>query len=130
MIDDYKVYKMYRSKGTTSLEAYRRLKSDRPFDMFSDIVKFVAVAIPLFSIGVLKKLPREYRGHYLRNSAKAWILPPKGAALELPLYTALRLVRKRGWFLAVTEPERTISKREAFRILVFGDKRQTKRIRK
>ncbi len=52
-----------------------------------------------------------------------WIVSPSGkTTVPLPFYTALRVVRKHGWGLAEVEPVRRISRRDALKILVKGDK--------
>ena len=54
-----------------------------------------------------------------------WIESPSGKTVKkLPLPIALRIVRKRGWHFAEVEPvkpSRTVSRREALGILLFGD---------
>lgn len=54
-----------------------------------------------------------------------WIVSPSGKTTShLPIETALRVIRKQGWTLAIVEPVRPIrrvSRWEALAILVRGD---------
>lgn len=55
-----------------------------------------------------------------------WITSPSGkTTIELPLQLALRVIRKRKWKfanVAPVEPNRTVNRREALKILLTGDK--------
>lgn len=52
-----------------------------------------------------------------------WVTSPSGKIhKELPLQQALRIMRKHNWTAAEVEPVRMVSRFEAFKIMIFGDK--------
>lgn len=57
------------------------------------------------------------------NIVYFWITSPSGNIhKQLPLKLALRIMRKQHWTSAEVEPIREISRYEALKILLFGDK--------
>ena len=57
-------------------------------------------------------------------SETMWITSPSGkTTIKLPLDLARRIVRKKGWTCTATEPIRNISRKEAIKILLKGDKK-------
>jgi hypothetical protein len=57
------------------------------------------------------------------NSLSFWVTSPSGRQRkELPLNLALRIIRKKRWTATEVEPIREVTRSEALRILIFGDK--------
>lgn len=119
---DYRVYCAYKKEGCTSLEAFNRLRRPDANKTLLTVASIIGSAILLLGLLVSKRLPKAYRDIYIR-STKLWVIRPSSdTPIQLPLYSAIRAVRKRGWWFSATEPKRTISRKEAFKILILGDK--------
>ena len=53
------------------------------------------------------------------ESTQLWITSPSGkTTVELPFYTALRVIRKRNWTLTEVEPIRHLSRWEHFKLAI------------
>ncbi|MBU0847496.1 hypothetical protein KKH23_09960 [Patescibacteria group bacterium] len=60
---------------------------------------------------------------FLRRRITLWITSPSGkTTVQLPLELALRVIRKKQWTATKVEPVRTVSRREALKILLHGDR--------
>ena len=60
---------------------------------------------------------------YLVYDHELWIVSPSGkTTAKLPFFTALRVVRKRRWRLVETAPICKVTRGQAFKILLLGDR--------
>jgi hypothetical protein len=120
---ELKIYNAYRAlyyRATDSIKATRASVAASTSDSLEhDLSRVFSIMVAVsYVMAVLWRLT------YVQN-AKLWVTTPKGKrSIQLPLYVALRLVRSRNFTFTKVEPTRTISRREALRILIHGDKRQ------
>lgn len=88
-------------------------KEDTTSDMLHDILPLAVAAMVI--TGLFKSLTRT-------RESSLWITSPsKKMTIKLPFYTALRVVRKKGWRLAEVEPIKHLSRWEHLK-LVFQHK--------
>ena len=124
---EYDWYTRLREDGLSPLEAIRQIREEKQRGLLNSLVAgVISITIGIVLFGTLLKFLKPSRYEGTRTFS---IESPSGKTVrELPLYQALRIIRKRGWDFAEVEPirpPRFISRREAFNILLFGDN-QTK----
>lgn len=111
----YKRYANYRLGETPALEAFTKMRdaparSSLSSDLTDVVIGALTIVLALVMLG----------GRTL------WIQSPSGETVrQFPLWQALRIVRRHGWTFASVEPiqpPRVISRREAIRILMLGDR--------
>jgi len=77
---------------------------------------FTSIMLYTLTVGIIHDL-------YYINDHKIWITSPSGnTTRQLPLYQALRVIRKRKWHFAkvtLAHPSHPISRKAALRILLF-----------
>lgn len=113
---DYTTYLAYRSGGATALEAYNKGKHGERRPLLDGLISTV--------IGVMAYvLAGELVGNILGWAGDLWVISPTGKTkIALPLYTALRVIRKRGWDFCPVEPTkhiRAITRKEALKVLLL-----------
>jgi len=123
---DYSLYLNYRVGDVPALKAFANMreaqsKSEEGINLSCIIQGVISVVVGLLMLGIrVKGTPKYVTWGIL------WIQSPSGKIVkEFPLPQALRIIRKHDWALADVKPlkpPRVISRREALRVLLFGDK--------
>lgn len=117
---DYETYKRLRSDGLSPSEAMTQLRS---FNKESPIDGLISTMIGVF-IGVVLMCSISKR--FRLPLPSIWVTSPSGkTTVEMPLYQAMRMVNKRHWKYTDVEPvkpPRKVSRLEALKILIIGDK--------
>ena len=99
--------------GLNRLQAAKLVKTIQKENTTELLSAIKPMIIRLFMCGIVS---------HLLSRETLWITSKSGGTTRcLPLYTALRVVRKKGWSFTKVEPIRKVSRWEAFRIVVFGD---------
>jgi hypothetical protein len=115
---DYEMYKKLREAGLSPIIAKYQWEKSRSEDTMTGLIHamisvFVGITIMGAFLGIFKK-------------PDIWITSPSGkTTIKLPLHQAMRIVRKQNWKYTEVEPikpPRKISRLEAFKILITGDK--------
>jgi len=101
--------------------AFRRRTKER---MIGDAIIALLLPVVLAVAVVIHAFGRLFRRRGDARLGKLWITSPSGRTTkQMPLYAALRIVRKQGWCFAVVEPVRKVTRWQAARILLRGDDR-------
>lgn len=118
-------YESFRWGGKRAIDAYKEAKkySDEAKKPASEHNIFQSL-LPIVYATVIMMGALKWIGGYIRDGL--WITSKSGKTTkQLPLKLALRVMRKRGWVMARVEPvkpKRKISRLEALRILLVGDR--------
>lgn len=113
----YELYHRLRQGGEPAIKVFQawkdlQLKRDS-MDIYQVLGEMiVSITVTMLVSGILAK-QNYIVGHNI------WIISPSGSTTrQLPLYQALRVVRKKDWQFAEVKPVKVISRREALRMLV------------
>ena len=119
----YGTYRRLRESGEPAIKVYQTWKKHQlSIDTPSFVHQALCSLLPLV-VGIMI-IVGMFRSIKTIHPPTLWITSPSGnTTRRLPLYQALRVVRERKWRFAEVEPVRTISRREALRILISGERR-------
>jgi hypothetical protein len=121
---EYESYRTLRLYDKPALEIYNEWKVEqakRDAMSFPALMGNWVCGLVVFLIAdpIIRRL-------FIFEDTEIWVTSPSGnTTRKLPLPIALRVIRKREWNFTETQPikpPRIISRREALRILIFGDK--------
>ena len=122
----YESYCRLRQGGETAIKVYQAWKEQQLKRDSMDICQlfgesFTGVMVYMLVADIVADL-------FYIDDHKIWITSPSGKTTkQLPLYQALRIIKKREWRftkVAPTKAEEPISRKNALKILLFGNHRQ------
>ena len=119
----YESYCCLRLRGDPAIKVYQAWKDQQlkcdPDHLLGEILPFVV------AIGVIASIFHSLNAIRIHT---IWITSPSGnTTRQLPLYQALRIIKKRKWRFTQVAPikaEEPISRKNALKILLFGNHRQ------
>lgn len=119
---DYELYQAYRGNGKPALAVYNAFKkAERKRVVMRDMPRIPSDGVVATTMGVI--IFDIIKG-MMDGMAGVWVRSPSGRTVrELPPPIALRVIRKKHWNFAITEPikpVKIITRKAALRILFFG----------
>lgn len=121
---NYDTYRRLRLLDHPALQAYSEAKGKEAKRNAMDLA--TSLGDMLCGLVVFTIATEVIRRGFIFKDTPLWITSPSGkTTMALPLPIAFRVIRKREWDFAKVEPvrpPRVITRRQAMRILIFGDK--------
>ena len=123
----YESYCRLRQGGEPAIKVYQVWKEhypimDSPSSVYQALSDLIPLVVAIMTIASIFHSLNAIRIHTI------WITSPSGKTTkQLPLYQALRIVKKRKWQFTQVAPikaEEPISRKNALKILLFGNHRQ------